>query len=90
VPLTDAVLGTKLEVQTLEGGKAKVDIPAGIQPETVLRLGGKGLPQFGGKGKGDLYLQVKIQIPDKLSREERELYEQLRLLSGKSKRHFWE
>jgi molecular chaperone DnaJ len=67
-----------------------VDIPAGIQPETVLRLGGKGLPQFGGKGKGDLYLQVKIQIPDKLSREERELYEQLRLLSGKSKRHFWE
>jgi len=90
LPLTDAVLGTKLEVQTLEGGKAKVDIPAGIQPETVLRLGGKGLPQFGGKGRGDLYLQVKIQIPDKLSREERELYEQLRLLSGKSKRHFWE
>ena len=90
LPLTDAVLGTKLEIQTLEGGKAKVDIPAGMQPETVLRLRDKGLPRFGGKGKGGLYLQVKIQIPDKLSREERELYEQLRALAGKSKRHFWE
>jgi molecular chaperone DnaJ len=90
LPLTDAVLGTKLEIQTLDGGKAKVDVPAGIQPETVLRLRDKGLPRFGGKGKGGLYLQVKIQIPDKLSREERELYEQLRALAGKSKRHFWE
>jgi len=90
LPLTDAVLGTKLEIQTLEGGKAKVDIPAGMQPETVLRLRDKGLPRFGGKGKGGLYLQVKIQVPDKLSREERELYEQLRALAGKSKRHFWE
>jgi len=90
LPLTDAVLGTKLEVPTLEGGKAQVDIPAGIQTDTVMRLRNKGLPRFGGKGKGDMYLQVKVQIPEKLSREERELYEQLRALTGKGKRHFWE
>jgi len=90
LPLTDAVLGTKLEVETLEGSKAQVDVPAGIQPDTVLRLRNKGLPQFGGKGKGDLYLQVKVQIPEKLGREERELYEHLRALTGKAKRHFWE
>lgn len=90
LPLTDAVLGTKLEVETLEGSKAQVDVPAGIQPDTVLRLRNKGLPQFGGKGKGDLYLQVKVRIPEKLGREERELYEHLRALTGKAKRHFWE
>lgn len=90
LPLTDAVLGTKLEVPTLGGGKAQVDIPAGIQPDTAMRLRDKGLPQFGGKGKGSLYLQIKILIPEKLSREERELYERLRSLAGKTIRHFWE
>jgi molecular chaperone DnaJ len=90
LPVTDAVLGTKLEVETLGGSKAEVSVPAGIQPETVLRLHNKGLPRFGGKGKGDLYLRVKVRIPEKLGREERELYEQLRALAGKGRRHFWE
>ena len=90
LPLTDAVLGTQLEVPTLEGSKAKVDIPAGTQPDTVMRLRNKGLPRFGGKGMGDMYLQLKVQIPEKLGREERELYERLRALAGKSRRHFWE
>lgn len=90
LPLTDAVLGTTLEVPILEGGKAEVNVPAGTQPDTVLRLRNKGLPRFGGKGKGDLYLQVKIHIPDKLGREERELYVRLRALGGRAKRHFWE
>jgi molecular chaperone DnaJ len=74
----------------LEGGKAQVDVPAGIQPDTVLRLRNKGLPRFGGKGKGDLYVRVKVRVPEKLEREERELYEQLRGLADKPKRHFWE
>jgi molecular chaperone DnaJ len=90
LPVTDAVLGTTLEVPTLEGGKADVEIPAGIQPDTVLRLRNKGLPRFGGKGRGDMYLQVRIQILEKLSREERELYERLRALPGRTRRHFWE
>jgi molecular chaperone DnaJ len=90
LPIPDAVLGTRLEVETLEGGKAEVKVPAGIQPDTVLRLRNKGLPRFGGKGRGDLYLQVKVRIPDKPDREERELYERLRKLAGKARRHFWE
>ncbi len=67
-----------------------MEISAGIQPNTVLRPRNKGLPRFGGKGKGDLYLRIKIAIPEKLGREERELYERLRALAGKSRRHFWE
>jgi len=90
LPVIDAVLGSRLEVSTLEGGKAQVDIPAGIQPDTVLRLRNKGLPRFGGKEKGDLYLRVKVRVPEKLDREERELYERLRALADKPKRHFWE
>jgi len=90
LPLTDAVLGTKLEVPTLGGGMVQVNVPAGTQPDTVLRLQNKGLPRFGGKHKGDLYLQVKVHVPEKLGREERELYERLRELAGKSRRHFWE
>jgi molecular chaperone DnaJ len=90
LPLTDAVLGTTLEVPTLDGGLAQVKVPAGTQPDTVLRLRNKGLPRFGGKGRGDLYLQMKIRIPDKLGHEEHELYERLRALSGTPRRHFWE
>jgi molecular chaperone DnaJ len=90
VPLTDAVLGTRLEVSTLESGKTEVNIPAGIQSGTVLRLRDKGLPRFGGKGRGNLYLQIGVHIPEKISREERELYERLRALGGTAKRHFWE
>jgi molecular chaperone DnaJ len=87
--LTDAVLGARLDVPTLEGGTAAVEVPPGTQPDTVLRLRDKGLPRFGGKGRGDLYLQMRIHIPDRLGREERELYERLRTLAGKGKRHFW-
>ena len=90
LPLTDAVLGTRLEISTIEGKRVEVEIPPGTQADTVLRLKNKGLPRFGGKGKGDLYLQLKVGIPEKLSREERELYERLRALAGKTKRHFWE
>jgi molecular chaperone DnaJ len=90
LPVTDAVLGTRLEVPILEGGKAEVQVPAGTQPDTVPRLRNKGLPRFGGKGKGDLYLQVKLKVPEKLGREDRELYERLSTLAGKTKRHFWE
>lgn len=90
LPVPDAVLGTRLEVETLDGGKAEVKVPAGIQPDTVLRLRNKGLPRFGSKARGDLYLQVKVRIPEKPDREERELYERLRALAAKARRHFCE
>ena len=90
LPLTDAVLGTKLEVDTLQGGKAEVAVPAGIQPGTVLRLRGKGLPRFGEKERGEMYLRIDVRIPETIGREERELYERLRALARKARRHFWE
>lgn len=83
LPLTDAVLGAAVEVPTLNG-PASVTVPSGTQPDTVLRLKGKGLPEFGSSRHGDLYLRVGLQVPEHLSREERELYERLRAIAGRA------
>ena len=81
LPLLDAVLGTELNVPTLDG-EASVKVPAGTQPDTVLRLRGKGLPHFGHDGRGDLLLRLRLRVPASLSSTERALYEQLRQLQG--------
>jgi molecular chaperone DnaJ len=52
-----------------------VTIPAGTQPGTVLPLRGKGLSDFGCERRGDLYVAMQVQIPERMSREERDLYE---------------
>lgn len=77
ISLIDAVLGTTLQVPTLDGS-ACVTIPSGVQPGTMLRIKGKGLPEFGHDKRGELYLHIQVQIPEQLSHEERELYEKLR------------
>ena len=82
IPLTDAVLGATLQVPTLDGS-ASVTIPPGTQPGAVLRLKGKGLPEFGNGRHGELYLRLEVRVPEQLSREERELYERLRAIGSK-------
>lgn len=84
ISLLDAVLGTTLKVPTL-GGSASVTIPPGTQPGTVLRLKDKGLPQFGSTHNGVMYLRLAVKIPEKISSEERELYEKLRKFESKWK-----
>jgi molecular chaperone DnaJ len=83
IPLTDAVLGATLDVPTLDGS-VSVSVPPGTQPDAVLRVKGKGLPSFGGAHHGDLYLRIGVRVPEHLSRQEHELYEQLRTLGGKT------
>ncbi len=82
IALTDAVLGATLNVPTLEGS-ASVTVPAGTQPDAVLRLKAKGLPAFGAGPRGDLYLRIGVRIPDQLTGPQRELYEKLRKLDRK-------
>jgi molecular chaperone DnaJ len=83
--VVDAVLGTRIEVPTLDG-PSTVTVPPGTQPGTVLRLRGKGLPEFGGSRMGDLYLRIEVRVPESLSREERSLYEKLRERGSQRKR----
>jgi molecular chaperone DnaJ len=77
IEVADAVLGAKLDVPTLDGA-VSVTVPPGAQPDTVLRLPNRGLPEFGGGARGDLYIQLQVHVPEKLSGEERKIYEQLR------------
>ncbi len=80
ISVPEAVLGTTVEAPTLDG-PLTVTVAAGIQPGTTLRLRAKGLPRFGSSGRGDLLLSVHVHVPDRLTRAERELYEQLRALA---------
>ncbi len=79
ISVVDATLGTDLEVETVQG-KMTVQIPEGTQPGQVLRLKGKGLPVLGTHRFGDHYLTVNVEIPKKLSREEKKLMEEWRNL----------
>ena len=82
IALTDAVLGTTRTVPTLDK-TSRLRIPPGTQPGTVLRLLGKGLPVFGSKRHGELQVRIRVQVPDRLSPEERALYERLRALASR-------
>jgi curved DNA-binding protein len=71
-----AILGGEADVETL-GGKVKLTVPAGTQPEQVFRLAGRGMPSLkNAKEKGDLYVRLKVQIPKYLSPKQRELLEE--------------
>ncbi|HWF85592.1 MAG TPA: molecular chaperone DnaJ [Vicinamibacterales bacterium] len=76
VNFTTLALGGEIQVPTL-GGAEKVKVPEGTQTGTTLRLRGKGMPDVNGRGKGDLLATVQVQTPKKLSKEQRQLMEQL-------------
>ncbi|HUF24497.1 MAG TPA: molecular chaperone DnaJ [Vicinamibacterales bacterium] len=70
-------LGTRLAVPTPSGADATVDVPPGTASGTRLRVRGKGMPSVQGRGKGDLYVQVAVQVPKKLTKEQRAALEAL-------------
>ena len=76
ITVTTALLGGTVEVPTVDG-RAKIKIAPGTHAGKVLRLGGKGLPDVNGYGRGDELVVVDITVPSKLSAEERKLVEQL-------------
>ncbi len=77
IPFSQACLGTKIEVQTLEGKTFKVKVPAGVQQESKLRLKGYGLPGGHRGGRGDILVKIGVQIPKNLSKEQKKLVKQL-------------
>ena len=79
IDVADAVLGTELRVPTLDG-PLSVKVPPGTQLGVPLRLRGKGLPRFGERGRGDLYVRLAFELPARLDSEERKLWERLRAL----------
>jgi molecular chaperone DnaJ len=77
VTFAQAALGTELPVPTLDG-EEKLKIPAGTQPGSVFRIRGAGVPRAGGRSRGDLYVNLSLTVPKRLSRDQRELITRLR------------
>jgi len=80
VSLTEAALGATINVPTIDGGKAKVKIPAGAQNGKQFRLRGKGMPIMRNKNYGDLYIRVITEVPVSLTKEQKNLLEQFKKL----------
>jgi molecular chaperone DnaJ len=91
VSFSQAALGGDHEVPT-PYGKEQLRIPPGTQPETVLRIRGKGLPILGQDGKGDLLVRVRVWTPEHLSEEQERLFRELAKLEGEPPKRspgFW-
>ena len=77
VAAPQAALGTTVQVETVHGDQVDVDIPAGTQPHETLIVRGGGMPSLRGRHAGNLRVVVNVVIPRHLSKEQRELVEQL-------------
>jgi len=74
--MTDVSLGKNLEVPTLEGF-SKITVEPGSQPNTIIKLKGKGLQGRGFRGRGDQYVRLVVNIPKKLSKHQKDLLKEL-------------
>ncbi|MEN8188483.1 MAG: J domain-containing protein [Thermodesulfobacteriota bacterium] len=77
IDFSEACLGTKVEVETLEGKKFNVTVPAGVQSDSRLRLKGHGMPSGPVGKRGNLYVRVVVNVPETLSKEQQKVMDSL-------------
>ena len=76
VTISEAALGTSVRIPTPGGGHVALKVPAGTQDGRTLRVRSKGAPRLKG-GQGDLHVKVRVRVPEKLTKEQRQLFEKL-------------
>ena len=81
VSMTTAALGGDLEVPTIDGGRARVKIPAGSQAGRQMRLRGKGMPALRGGGAGDMFIELAVETPVNLTSRQKEILKEFDSLS---------
>ena len=81
VTFVQAALGAELEAPSIDG-KISYNMPEGTQPDTVFRIRGKGIPNLNGRGRGDQFIKVKIEIPRNLTREQKDILRQFDETAG--------
>ncbi len=72
ISFVQAALGAELEIPTIDGTKVKYNLPAGTQTGTTFRLRGQGIPNLNGRGRGDQYVTVRVQVPKSLTDAQKE------------------
>ena len=77
IKLTDALLGITLSIPAMDGKQLSLKVPAGVKHNTRMRLTGNGLPYMNEEIQGDLYVQIDVQMPKHLNKEQKKLVEQL-------------
>ncbi|MCC6710846.1 MAG: DnaJ domain-containing protein [Candidatus Pacebacteria bacterium] len=77
IPLSVAILGGSIEIPTLREDHLKMKIRPGTQSGSLIRLRGEGVPHLRSRGNGDLYIKILVEIPEKLSREQKQLVKEL-------------
>ena len=77
IPFSKACLGSEISIKSLEDKELKVKVPAGIQQQAKLRLKGHGLPAGKKGGRGDIFVKFLVDIPKKLTNEQKKLIEEL-------------
>ena len=82
VSMVTATLGGEFEVPTIDGGKTKVKVPEGTQSGRRFRLAGKGMPVLRARQSGDMYVQVVVETPQKLTKKQRDLLAEFDRLSS--------
>jgi molecular chaperone DnaJ len=84
VSMTKAALGGEIEVPSIDGGRSRVKVPEGSQSGRQMRLRGKGMPQLRGPGTGDMYIELAVETPVKLTAEQKELLRKFEDISAKT------
>ena len=81
--MTTAALGGDFEVPTLGGNRARVQVPQGTQAGQRIRLKGKGMPVLRSSQVGDLFVQMDVEVPQNLTKRQRELLKEFDEISTK-------
>ncbi|MBA3723544.1 MAG: DnaJ domain-containing protein [Candidatus Levybacteria bacterium] len=81
-------LGVEIAVETING-EVKIRVPAGTQPNSLIRLSGRGVPRLRGGGHGDHYVKIKVVVPKKLSHKEKQLLEDLLKEESEPEKKSW-
>jgi molecular chaperone DnaJ len=87
ISIITAILGGEIEVPTIEGKKARLTIPAGTQSETRFRLRGKGMSILRQSRRGDMYIEVSVEIPVNLTSKQKAILTEFEKEGGISKKH---
>ena len=87
ISITTAILGGDVEVPTIEGKKARLNIPPGTQSETQFRLKGKGMSILRQTRRGDMYVETNVEIPVNLNSKQKGILQEFEKEGGTSKKH---